>query len=103
MSGRTALVSANTSEAGIKIRRGPNKALKKTTKQPLNIVAMFKAVGSQRRLVDTKPKCAAEIRQPHADKTRVHRREGCAQEYADNSDVGIGSEFRLRWDCSSHE
>jgi len=34
---------------GSRIRRGPQKAFRKTTKTPLNIVAILSAVGSQER------------------------------------------------------
>src|SRR5882757_2916622 len=37
------------------MRRGPNQELRKTTKQPLNIIAMFNAVGSQEASSKPKP------------------------------------------------
>src|SRR5882672_4236793 len=37
------------------MRRGPNQELRKTTKQPLNIIAMFSAVGSQEASSKLKP------------------------------------------------
>src|SRR5882672_7163284 len=37
------------------MRRGPNQELRKTTKQPLNMIAMFNAVGSQEASSKPKP------------------------------------------------
>src|SRR5579862_6964853 len=46
--------------AGSRILRGPNKALRKTTKTPLNIIAMLSAVGIHEP--SSKPKPAAPRR-----------------------------------------
>src|SRR5215470_241650 len=45
-----------TAAIGSKILRGPQKAFRKTTKTPLNIVAMLSAVGSQEASSKLRPR-----------------------------------------------
>src|SRR5260370_10582016 len=54
-SGSSADAPAKIAAQGSRIRRGPNHELRKTTKQPLNIMAMFSAVGSQDASSTPKP------------------------------------------------
>ena len=53
--------------AGSRIRRGPDRTFTKTTKTPLNIVAMLSAVGIQEASIETETQGAAEIGQADAE------------------------------------
>src|ERR1700746_1229702 len=46
------------------MRRGPNQELRKTTKQPLNIIAMFNAVGSHEASSKPKPMAPLKLGRP---------------------------------------
>src|SRR5260370_36470888 len=54
-SGSSADAPAKIAAQGSRMRRGPNHELRKTTKQPLNIMPMFNAVGSQDASSKPKP------------------------------------------------
>src|SRR5260370_16838624 len=63
-SGKRMEVIVKTRAAERRMRRGPNTALKKTQKTPLNIMAMFSAVGSQDAVSKLKPRAPRRSARP---------------------------------------
>src|SRR5260370_10800777 len=63
-SGKRMEVIVKTRAVERRMRRGPNTALKKTQKTPLNIMAMFSAVGSQDAASKLKPRAPRRSARP---------------------------------------
>ena len=75
--------------AGSRILRGPYKTFRKTTKTPLNIVAMLSAVGIQDASSKPKAERAAQVRQSDADQAGVQCGDSRAQKDSQDPHVRV--------------